>query len=279
MRRLNNKYIRNFEQFLRENEKSCNTIGKYMRDIRFFSEWLKDNSVDKQRVIEYKGKLCKEYAPKSVNSMLSSLNSLFAFLGWNELKVKTLKIQQQLFVSQEKELSKAEYEKLLGAAKRKNNDKMYYLMQTICSTGLRISELEYITCDAIEREQAVINCKGKIRRVILPKKLCEILKCYMMKNNIKCGPVFITKNGKPLERSAVWKMLKNLCKIAGVSPEKVFPHNFRHLFARTFYSQRKDIVRLADVLGHTSINTTRIYTAETGENHRKQLQMLGLLEH
>ena len=209
--------------------------------------------------------------------MLSSINAFFAFMGWYDLKVKTLKIQRRIFADQSKELTKSEYERLLLAAKNKQNARLYYLIQTIASTGLRVSEIKYVTCEAVRQGQAMIRCKGKIRQIFLPKKLCKMLKQYMKSRNIKSGPVFITRNGRPLDRCAIWKMLKDLCESAGVSKDKVFPHNFRHLFARTFYSLQKDIVRLADLLGHSSIETTRIYTLESGKEHLKQLQKLDLL--
>ena len=210
--------------------------------------------------------------------MLSSINAFFIFMGWYDLKVKTLKIQRRIFADKSKELSKTEYERLLMAAKDRKNERLYYLMQTIASTGLRVSEIKYLTCEAVKRGQAVINCKGKVRQIFLPKKLCQMLKQYIKSRNIKSGLVFITRSGRPLDRCAIWKMLKDLCEAAGVSKEKVFPHNLRHLFARTFYSLQKDIVRLADILGHSSVETTRIYTMESGTEHIKQLQKLGLLQ-
>lgn len=276
-RKIINELITEFEMYLYEEERSGNTIEKYMRDIRFFREWLQDRNIDKSVVIEYKKELCERYAVKSVNSMLSSINAFFIFMGWYDLKVKTLKIQRRIFADKSKELSKTEYERLLAAAKNKNNERLYYLMQTIASTGLRVSEIKYVTCEAVRQGQAVINCKGKIRQIFLPKKLCQMLKEYIKSRNIKSGAVFVSKNGRPLDRSNIWKMLKDLCKSAGVSKDKVFPHNFRHLFARTFYSLQKDIVRLADILGHSNIETTRIYTMESGTEHIKQLQKLGLL--
>lgn len=274
---ITNELINNFKIYLYEEEKSDNTIEKYMRDIRFFREWLQGRNIDKSVVIEYKKELCKRYAVKSVNSMLSSINTFFAFMGWYDLKVKTLKIQRRIFADKSKELSKVEYERLLIAAKNKKNERLYYLMQTIASTGLRVSEIKYVTCEAVRQGQAVIVCKGKIRQIFLPKKLCQMLKTYIKSRNIKSGSVFITRSGKPLDRCAIWKMLKDLCESAGVSKDKVFPHNFRHLFARTFYSLQKDIVRLADILGHSSVETTRLYTMESGTEHIKQLQKLGLL--
>lgn len=274
---ITNELINNFKIYLYEGERSDNTIEKYMRDIRFFREWLQDRNVDKSVVIEYKKEICNRYAVKSINSMLSSINAFFVFMGWYELKIKTLKIQRRIFADKSKELSKAEYERLLIAAKDKKNERLYYLMQTIASTGLRVSEIKYVTCEAVRQGQAVIDCKGKIRQIFLPKNLCKMLKGYIKSRNIRSGSVFITRSGKPLDRCAIWKMLKDLCESAGVSKDKVFPHNFRHLFARTFYSLQKDIVRLADILGHSSVETTRLYTMESGTEHIKQLQKLGLL--
>jgi len=198
-------------------------------------------------------------------------------MEWYDLRVKNLKIQKQVFASTDKELTKAEYDRLLQAAKQKKNERLYLLMQTICSTGIRVSEVRYVTVEAVARGIAGINCKGKCRQVFLPKQLCQILKQYIKDQKIKSGAVFVTKNGNPLDRSNIWSDMKKLCKAANVSEKKVFPHNLRHLFARTYYSLQKDIVRLADILGHSSVNTTRIYTMETGEMHRRQIQKLGLL--
>ncbi len=277
MKKLTNEMIKAFKLHLCNEEKSDNTIEKYMRDIRHFCEWLMGRAFDKSVVLEYKRELIEKYAPASVNSMLSSLNALFLYLNWYDMKVKTLKIQRQLFAGKDKELTKAEYERLLTAARSKYNKQLYYLMQTIASTGIRISELSAISVEAVKQGQATINCKGKLRQVFLPKALCKMLKDYIDRRNIKSGSVFVTRTGKPLDRCRVWKLLKDLCESANVSKDKVFPHNFRHLFARTFYSLQKDIVRLADILGHSSVNTTRLYTMESGIEHRKQLQKLGLL--
>lgn len=278
MKIVTNEIIGSFEMYLYEEERSDNTIEKYMRDIRHFCEWLKGCEIDKTIVIEYKRELISKYAPASVNSMLSSLNALFVFMNWYDLKVKTLKIQRRIFTDKSKELTKAEYERLLTAAKSKNNEQLYYLMQTIASTGIRISELSAITVEAIKEGQATINCKGKLRQIFLPKALCKMLKEYINRQNIQSGSVFVTRTGKALDRSRVWKLLKGLCESANVSKDKVFPHNLRHLFARTYYSLQKDIVRLADILGHSSVETTRLYTMETGEIHRRQIQKLGLLK-
>ncbi len=277
MRKITNELIQKFKAYLIDEEKSSSTLDKYIRDITVFMEWCKETELNKSVVLEYKQHVVKKYAPASVNSILSSLNSFFAYNEWYDLKVKALKIQRQIFASKDKELTKAEYERLLVAAKQKKNQRLYYLMQTICATGIRVSELKSITVSAVKSGQAVINCKGKMRIVILPEQLCKMLKDYIKENNIKSGSVFVSKNGKPLDRSNIWSDMKKLCESAGVSKDKVFPHNLRHLFARTYYSIQKDVVRLADILGHSNVNTTRIYTMETGEIHRQQMQKLGLL--
>lgn len=277
MKKITQEMVVNFKKFLIDEEKSLATLEKYMRDINAFREWLGARIVEKVIVLEYKAYLVENYAPASANSMLSSINSFFEFNEWHDLKVKMLKIQKQIFADKNKELTKAEYERLLDAAKSKKNERLYYLMQTICSSGIRVSELKSITIEAVKERRAIIKCKGKMRIVILPKELCKMLAEYAKEQKISSGPVFVTKTGKPLDRSAIWKMMKQLCESAGVPKEKVFPHNLRHLFARTYYTIQKDIVRLADILGHSSINTTRIYTMETGDIHRRQIQRLGLL--
>ena len=277
MKIITKELVEKFKNYLLNEEKAKATIEKYIHDVCVFMVWLGGIETTKSGVLRYKQELTEKYAPASVNATLSSLNSFFSFNEWYDCKVKALKIQRQIFVSKEKELTKSEYERLLVAAKQKNNQRLYYLMQTMCSTGLRVSELKYVTVESVKKGQANINCKGKMRIVFFTKQLCKMLKCYIKENNIKSGSVFITKTGKPLDRSNIWSDLKKLCESARVEKEKVFPHNFRHLFARTYYSLQKDIVRLADILGHSNIATTRIYTIESGEVHRMQLQKLGLL--
>ena len=274
---ITDKLTENFKTYLYDGEHSANTVEKYLRDIRAFAKRMGAKNLQKSDLLEYKKALCEKYSPQSVNSMISSLNAFFTFAGWYDLKIKTLKIQRRIFADKSKELTKSEYEKLLTSAKNGKNERLYYLMQTIASTGLRVSEIKYVTVEAVKNGEAVIKCKGKIRQIFMPKKLCKMLKGYIKSKNIKSGAVFVSRNGRPHDRSNIWKMLKTLCESANVDKSKVFPHNFRHLFARTFYSLQKDIVRLADILGHSSINTTRIYTMETGEIHRIQLQKLGLL--
>ncbi|MBQ8207799.1 MAG: tyrosine-type recombinase/integrase [Clostridia bacterium] len=278
MRMITNEILKGYRYHLINEEKSAATIEKYIRDVKMFSIWLDDKKFDKADVLKYKADLMEKYAPASVNSALSSLNGFFNYIGWYELRVKTLKIQKQIFASDEKELTKSEYERLLKAAKSKNNERLYLLMLTICSTGIRVSELRYITVEAISRGFAEIRCKGKQRTVFLPKSLCKLLKKYVKAQKIKSGAIFITKNYKPLDRSNIWSDMKKLCRSARVPEKKVFPHNLRHLFARTYYTMQKDIVRLADILGHSSVNTTRIYTMESGRIHRRQIEKLGLLK-
>ena len=277
MRKITTETIKSFNDYLINEEKAEATVNKYLHDVSEFQIWLDEQELCKTAVLAYKSYLCERYAPASVNATLSSLNSFFNFMEWYDLRVKNLKIQKQIFASTDKELTKSEYDRLLQAAKQKKNERLYLLMQTICSTGIRVSEVRYVTVEAVARGVAEINCKGKRRQVFLPKQLCQILKQYIKEQKIKSGAVFVTKSGNPLDRSNIWSDMKKLCKAANVSEKKVFPHNLRHLFARTYYSLQKDIVRLADILGHSSVNTTRIYTMETGEIHRKQIQKLGLL--
>jgi len=278
MKNITAELILSYERHLIEEEKSASTVEKYIRDITAFFNWTGGKALEKTDILKYKEFLTLNYAPTSVNSILSSLNSFFVYNEWYNLKVKTLKIQRQIFSGEDKELTKAEYERLLDAAKSKGNEKLYFLMQTICSTGIRVSELKFITVESLRKKRATINLKGKMRIVIIPESLCKTLLKYAQKRNITTGSVFISRNGNPLDRSSIWKLMKNLCESAGVKKEKVFPHNLRHLFARTFYSLQKDIVRLADILGHSSVNTTRIYTMDTGLIHRRQIQKLGLLK-
>ena len=228
-------------------------------------------------LLEYKKYIIDAYKPTSANSMISSWNCFFAYMDWQDCRVKPIKIQRKIFADKSKELSKKEYEKLLNAAQEKGDYRLYYIIQTICSIGIRISELRFVTTDAVRNGQAIINCKGKVRTIILPKQLCNILLRYIKKEGITKGSVFVSKNGNPLDRSNIWTQMKKRCKDAGVSETKVFPHNLRHLFARTFYAIHKDIIRLSDILGHSNINTTRIYTMETGIIRRFQIQKLGLL--
>ncbi len=266
-----------FENYLRSEEKAEATVEKYIRDVTAFCIWADGKEPTKDLVLAYKAHITGHYAPQSVNSMLSSINCFFAFWGRHDLKVKTLKIQRQLFLGQEKELTRAEYARLLRAADTGRNPDFSLLLQTLGATGIRISELRHVSAEAVRMGKAIIHCKGKMRIVLFPKKLCKMLQGYATKRKIKSGPLFVTRNGKPLDRSNIWKIMKLLAEKAGVPKEKVFPHNLRHLFARCYYQLEKDIVRLSDILGHASVNTTRIYTMESGEVHKRQIEKLGLL--
>lgn len=263
-----NQQLSAFNQYLISEEKSAATVEKYLRDVRSFAEFLADREVSKEETIAYKEYLTQQYAPASVNSMLVALNGFLRFLGKPDCSVRLLKIQRQIFCREEKELTEPEYQRLVKAA---GDTQLTFILQTICGTGIRISELQSITVEAVRVGKAVVNCKNKTRVIFIPAPLQKILKQYIRKTGLKAGSVFISQNGKPLDRSSVWRQMKRLCKKANVPPEKVYPHNLRHLFARIFYRIKKDIVRLADILGHSSINTTRIYTLETGQRHLNDL--------
>ena len=275
---LTGEDIQGFYAWLKAEEKSQNTIEKYARDVATFVKFLGKDNITKEKVIEYKSKLITDdYAVRSINSMLASINSLFAFLGWHELKVKSIKLQRQIYCPEEKELTKAEYLRLVNTAKQKGNERLCLLIQTICSTGIRVSELPYITVEAVRHGAAVVSLKGKTRSVFIVRELQKKLLRYVAEHKITSGAIFVTRNGKPMSRTNIWREMKNLCNEAGVSTRKVFPHNLRHLFARTFYGIEKDIAKLADILGHSNINTTRIYIISTGDEHRKKLESMRLV--
>ena len=269
--------VEKYMDYLRNEERSSATICQYERDVLCFFSFLNLNELTKAAVLQYKQELMKEYQPVSVNVKLSALNSFFSFIGRENLKLKLLKIQKSVYCPEEKELSKSEYFRLVQAAERKKNRKLALLLQTICGTGIRVSEVKYITAEAVNCGEAVIQLKGKTRTILLPKRLQKKLRNYLKRERIAKGPVFITRTGRPLDRSNIWKMMKNLCRDAGVDEKKVFPHNLRHLFARCFYSIDKDIARLADILGLSSINTTRIYIITSGTEHRRHLDALELV--
>lgn len=268
--------IEDFRKYLLQEEKSDITIEKYIRDVKKFGAFARGNYVTKEIVINYKKELmAKGYAVRSVNSMLASLNRLLDFLGWPECKVKNLRTQKNVYCSEDKELTKAEYLRLLDASKEKPQLKL--VMETICGTGIRISELKYFTVESVKTGEVNVKGKSKIRTILLPGKLRKLLLDYAKKRNVRSGAIFVTKNGAPLNRSNIWAQMKQLCKEAGVNPSKVFPHNLRKLFARTFYGIEKDIAKLADILGHNSIETTRIYIMTTGLEHRRKIERLGLV--
>lgn len=275
---LTKQLIEDFFCYLKSEEKSQNTMEKYLRDVRAFAMYLNGAEVTKETVIVYKGKLFSEnYAARSVNSILASLNSLFSFLGWTDCRVKTIKLQRQMYCPEEKELTKAEYMRLVNTAKQKGNERLNLILQTICGTGIRVSELQFITVEAVQCGNAVVSIKGKTRSVFIVKELQKKLLCYVAEQKITSGAIFITRSGRPMSRTNIWREMKGLCKQAGVNPQKVFPHNLRHLFARVFYGIEKDIAKLADILGHSSINTTRIYIISTGDEHRKRMEHMRLI--
>ena len=277
-RTLTNSKIQDFYTWLKSEERSENTVDKYIRDVTAFMCYLGGDVITKDTVIAYKNKLINEnYAVRSINSMLASLNSLFAFLGWVDLKVKSIKLQRQIYCPEEKELTKAEYIRLVNAAKQKGNERLNLLIQTICGTGIRVSELRFITVEAVKNGEAVVTLKGKTRTVFIVKELKQKLLRYAAEQKIESGAIFITRSGKPMSRTNIWREMKNLCTQAEVNPDKVFPHNLRHLFARTFYGIEKDIAKLADILGHSSINTTRIYIITTGDEHRRRMENMRLI--
>ncbi len=278
-RNITKKLIKTYKQRLEDDEKSIHTIEKYVRDVRKLADYLDGRQLTKRRMIEYKQHLekCGLYCISSINSFLAAASNLCKTFGWTGLSVRTIKEQKDTFVPEEKELTKEEYKRLVGAATADGNERLAMIIQTIASTGIRISELEFITVESLKCGFANVYNKGKSRKVLLPDKLRRVLREYAATKEIKRGIIFRTKNGTPVDRSNVWKELKNLCGSADVAEEKVHPHNLRHLFARTFYSIKKDIVRLADVLGHSSIETTRIYIKSSGKEHRKLLDSMNMV--
>ena len=275
-RKITENQIQLFHQYLIREEKSTATMEKYLRDVRAFAAYVGERSVTKEEVLDYKKHLqLKDYAVRSINSMLASLHSLLVFLGWSDCKVKFIKQQKQTYCAEDQELSKAEYMRLLEAAKKK--PQLCLVMQTICGTGIRVSELRYFTVEDVKQGEVIVNCKGKTRTILIPGKLRKLLLDYARKEEIHSGVIFVSRNGNPLNRSCIWAQMKELCKAAGVNSSKVFPHNLRKLFARTFYGIEKDIAKLADILGHSSIDTTRIYIMTTGTEHRKKIEQLGLV--
>ena len=258
-------------------ERAAGTVAKYRRDVTAFARWLGGRPVSKENSTGWKAHLLNRgYAPRTINSMLAAVNSFFRFAGWN-IKVKFLKIQRQLFRDATRELNRAEYTQLLAAARSNGQERLALIMETLCATGIRISELRYITVAAAQQGKATISLKGKIRTILLSTKLCRKLLKYAKKQKIAAGEIFLTSSGKGISRRQVWHELKRLCAAAGVESSKVFPHNFRRLFAVTYYKASRDIARLADVLGHSSIETTRIYLTVSGADQVRQLDRLGLV--
>lgn len=275
-RMITQKMTDAFYEHLVMEEKSMVTIRKYLRDVRAFCVFLNGEDVSKEKLMAYKEALLTHaYAVRSINSMLASINSFLEFAGWQSCKVKSLRSQQSVYQPEEKELTKEEYFRLLEAAKARPRLKM--LLETICATGIRVSELRYFTVEAVQKGEITVQCKNKIRTILLPGKLRKKLLSYARRERLTSGIIFASRNGNPLNRSNIWKQMKALCEKAGVIPSKVFPHNLRKLFARTFYAFEKDIAKLADILGHSNVNTTRIYIISTGNEHRRKIERLGLV--
>lgn len=273
---ITQKTLDDFRRMLIERERSVHTIQKYIHDVKHMINFLGERALTKELLIEYKTYLTQGYSSVSVNSMLAAANSFLGFMGRDDLKLALLKIQRPTFTTGEKELSGEEYSRLINAAQKKS-ERLSLIVQTICSTGIRVSELRFITAETVYTGRAEISCKGKRRTVFMPSALQRLLKRYIGKRGIKSGAVFVTRTGKPIDRSNIWRELKKLGKPALVAGKKLFPHNLRHLFARTYYSMEKDISRLADILGHSSLSTTCIYTMESGDVHARQIERLGLV--
>ena len=279
MRKLTARKVAAYAESLRREERAPATVEKYRRDAAAFAVWLAGEPVTKELASQWKNHLLAEgLAPVTVNSKISAINGLFQFLGWTECRVRFLRVQRQLFRAQGRELTRQEYERLVETARDLGRDRLALLMETICATGIRVSEVRAITVEAVQAGQAVIRLKGKIRTILLPRKLCVKLLKYARKEKTASGEIFLTKSGGSLSRKQIWQEMKSLCARAGVEPSKVFPHNLRHLFAQVFYRVSRDLVRLADMLGHSSVETTRIYLLASVSEHAKYLERLRLVQ-
>ncbi len=276
-RKLTPEMMEQYCRWLREKEASRRTIERYQYSLRNFSNYIEGKQISKLEVLRWKEHLKKKFAPVTVNAALVAVNGMFRYFGWTDLIVRYVKIKKKIFCPEEKELSREEYERLVRTAMEQHNHRLALIIQTICSTGMRVSELRCVTVEAVERKYAVVENKGGIRTVFIPSDLCRQLKIYAEVKQIASGVIFVTRSGKPIDRASIWRQMKRLAAIAGVEEEKIYPHNLRHLFARVYYDQEKDLSRLADILGHCDINTTKIYTVESGENHARQMEEMGLI--
>lgn len=275
---IGKRELRGFEDHLRREERERGTIEKYLRDVGRFAAWLDGRALSKELAVAWKeGLAAAGYAPATINSMVVAVNQFFRFQGWEELRVKTMRIQRRIFRSRDRELTKEEYVRLLETARAQGKERLELLMEAMCATGIRVSEVRYITVEAARQGRAEIAMKGKIRTILLPGKLCRKLLKYAKKQNTGSGEIFLTRSGRGMSRRQIWAEMKAVCKQAGVAPSKVFPHNLRHLFARTYYRVCRDVVQLADVLGHSSVETTRIYLASTGVEYVRRMDRLGLI--
>ena len=276
--KLTAERIAAYGRYLKQEERASATLEKYLRDVRAFALWLDGEAVTKEAVTGWKERLLVERrAPSTVNAALSALNGLFRFLGWEGCRARFVKVQRRLFRDPARELTRPDYERLIATARELGKERLALVMETICATGVRVSELRYLTVEAVQRGRAEISLKGKVRVILIPTKLARKLLKYAKKNKTAPGEIFLTGNGKSLSRRQIWAEMKRLCVQAGVEPSRVFPHNLRHLFATAYYRAYRDIARLADVLGHSSIETTRIYLLTSGAEHQRQLDRLGLV--
>lgn len=277
-KRITETNVTAYTAYLKRIERSNNTIEKYHRDVLSFARWLNNRSVDCENVVEWKQYLLqKGYAPATINSMLIAVNRFFDIMGWDDCKVNTLKLQKRLFREEKRDLTKEEYGRLINTAVVNGKERLALLMETICATGIRVSEVQYITVEAAQQGRTEISLKGKIRTILLPGKLCKKLLKYAKKQKNVSGKIFLTRNGTGLSRKQIWAEMKAICRAAGVACSKVFPHNLRHLFAKTFYRVTHDVAKLADLLGHSSIETTRIYLLSTGSEHEMLINKLKLI--
>lgn len=274
---LSEKQLERYAVYLRQQERAESTVRKYLHDLRDLEQYADGKPLTRERVLAWKEELQRDKRASTVNSMLAAANGFFTFMGWQELCLRFLKVQKALFREESRELTRGEYFSLVREAQKEGNYKLSLAMQTICATGIRVSELQYITVEVVAAGRAVIRNKGKLRTVFLPEPLRKLLQNYLRTQKITAGAVFVTKSGKPLDRANIWRSMKLLCEKAEVPSEKVFPHNLRHLFARTYYTAEKDLVRLADLLGHSNVNTTRIYTAESNTDYAKRMEKLDLI--
>ena len=269
--------LKEYRDYLYECEKSESTVKKYLRDAENFLDFCKGQEIGRGIILEYKESLAQGYERSGANSMLCALNSYLTFIGKDDLHVKLFRIQKKVFCPEERELTRQEYQRLVKAARSSKNTRLSLVLQTICATGMRVSELSAVTVESAMRGEATVSCKGKTRSILLIDELCKKLLQYAKDRGITEGCIFITRNGRPLDRSNIWREMKELCREAGVNEKKVFPHNLRHLFARIFYEGEKDIAALSDILGHSSINTTRIYIISSGKAHRRKMENMNLL--
>ena len=276
-RKITEETLAAFARQLGEEERSPATLEKYLREVRQFAAFLGGREVTRELAAAWREELSARQSPATVNGKLTALDRLLAFLGWEDCRVKHLRVQRQLFRDSARELSREEYARLVETARRLGRGPLSLLMETICATGIRVSEVSYITAEAVREGRTEIALKGKIRTILLPGKLCRKLEKYARQKKITSGELFLTRSGRPMSRKQIWAEMKGVCRAAGVAPSKVFPHNLRHLFARCFYRVSRDVAKLADVLGHSSIETTRIYLISTGAEHARTLDQLRLI--